>query len=181
MKTLTAFLLTALVALAAEEHGGEHAASNELMWKWINFGILMAGLGYLFVSQGLPFFRDRAAGIVKDIADATKTKTDAEARAAALEQKIANLSGEIEQMKAQTKAEMEAEAKRIQDETAAALAKVAAQADAEIASATKAAKQELSQHAAALAVELAAGKLRSGSPQAGLVDAFVRDLEKLKN
>jgi F-type H+-transporting ATPase subunit b len=182
VKNAALFLLSTAFACAAEEHGAAaHDAGNELMWKWFNFAILAGGLGYLFVKSGLPFFRDRAAGIVKDIADATQTKQSAEARAADLEKKIANLSGEIDQMKAQTKAEMEAEAKRIQDETKTTLAKIAAQADAEISSATKAAKQELSQHAAALAVDLAAGKLRTGSPQAGLVDSFVRDLEKLKN
>lgn len=182
MKHAALLLLSAFLAFAAEEHGAaSHDASNELMWKWINFAILMGGLGYLFIKMGVPFFRDRASGIVKDIADATQTKQSAEARAAELEKKIANLTGEIDQMKAQTKAEMDAEAKRIQDETQTALAKIAAQADAEISSATKAAKQELSQHATALAVDLAAAKLRTGTPQTGLVDAFVRDLEKLKN
>lgn len=182
MKALFMTLLLAAAAQAAEEHGAA-GADSEMMWKWVNFGILAAGLGYLFVKSGLPFFKERGDGIVKDIADAAKTKADAEARASELERRIANLGGEIEKMRAEAKGELENEGRRIQAETQAAVAKASAQAENEIASATKAAKQELSAHAAALAVELAAGKLRNsvGGAQPGLMDAFVRDLEKLKN
>jgi F-type H+-transporting ATPase subunit b len=153
-------------------------------WKWVNFGIMMAGFGYLFVKQGLPFFAERAAGIRKDIADAQKTKSDADARAAAIEARIANLATEIQQMKADASAEMQNEAKRIEAETAQTLAKVQNSAEQEIASATKQAKAELSAHAAALAIDLAAGRIRSGlSPtqSSGLVSAFIQDLEKVKN
>jgi F-type H+-transporting ATPase subunit b len=182
MRIFTIALLFAMAALGAEEAGHDEA-SSELMWKWVNFAILAAGLGYVFVKMGLPFFKDRAAGIVKDIADASKTRADAEARAAELEKRIANLSGEIDKMRAEAKGELEAEGKRIQAETQAAVAKASAQAENEIASATKAARQELSAHAAQLALDLAAGKLRNsaGGAQNGLLDAFVRDLEKMKN
>jgi F0F1-type ATP synthase membrane subunit b/b' len=183
MKTLALTLLYTLAAQAAEEGGHAAGDDHEIWWKWLNFAILFAGLGYVFVKSGLPFFKDRAAGIVKDIADASKTKADAETRAADLERRIANLSGEIEQMRTSAKSELEAEGRRIQSETQAAVAKAAAQAENEIASATKAARQELSAHAAQLALGLAAGKLRNnaGGAQPGLLDAFVRDLEKMKN
>ena len=54
----------------------------------------------------------------------------------------------------------------------------------EIASATKQAKAELSAHAAALALDLAAGRIRSSlsdGQSRGLVSAFIQDLEKVKN
>ena len=153
-------------------------------WKWVNFGILMAGLGYLFAKQGIPFFQDRAAGILKDIADAKKTKADADARASAIEGRIANLGKEIEEMKANASAEMQNEAKRMEAETTQALAKVQLSAEQEISSATKQAKAELSAHAASLAIELAAGRIRSSlnaGQSSGLVSAFIQDLEKVKN
>ena len=185
MRNIWLTLLCAATAHAAEEHGAAaHAGDdNEMLFKWLNFGIMFAGLAYLFIKMGVPFFKDRAAGIVKDIAGAAKTKADAEARASELEKRIANLAGEIDKMRAGAQGELEAEGKRIQAETQAAVAKTAAQAGNEIASATKAARQELSAHAAQLALELAAGKLRNsaGAAQTGLMDAFVRDLEKLKN
>ncbi len=177
-------------AAANGEHAqkaAEHEAAPEpdlTMWKWVNFGILMAGLGYLFVKQGIPFFQERAAGILKDIADARQTKAEADARAASIEARIANLSKEIAQIQADASTEMQNEAKRIEAETAQALAKVQSSAEQEIASASKQARAELSAHAAALAVELAAGRIRSTlSPaqSSGLVSAFIQDLEKVKN
>ena len=194
-------LLFALATFAfAQEHatpGDAHAAANGeahqkapeegdslLFWKWVNFGILMAGVGYLFVKQGVPFFRERATGILKDISDAQKAKADADGRAKAIEARIANLGREIEQMKATAQAEMQNEAKRMEAETAQTLAKVQSSAEQEIASATKHAKAELSAHAASLALDLAAGRIRSSlndGQAKGLVSAFIQDLEKVKN
>ncbi|MBY0507366.1 MAG: ATP synthase F0 subunit B [Bryobacteraceae bacterium] len=205
MAKLILILVTAIVCLAQEHAtpGDAHAAANGepahkteetaepivwgldlTVWKWINFGILMAGVGYLFAKQGVPFFQERAAGILKDISDAQKTKTEADARAAELESRIANLGDEIARMQADAQAEMQNEAKRMEAETAQSLAKVQASAEQEIASATKQAKAELSAHAAALAIDLAAGRIRSGLNEGqsrGLVSAFIQDLEKVKN
>ena len=204
MAKLILFLTLATFTFAQEHAtpGDAHAAANGekaekaeaadpvvwgldlTTWKWINFGIMMAGLGYLFVKQGIPFFQDRATGILKDIADAQKTKADADARAASIEARIANLGKEIEQMKAAASQEMQSEAKRIEAETAISLAKVQTSAEQEIASATKQAKAELSAHAASLAIDLAAGRIRSGlsaGQASGLVSAFIQDLEKVKN
>ncbi len=205
MAKLLLFLTLTLFAFAQEHAtpGDAHAAANGeshqkaaeeadpivwglslSVWKWVNFGILMAGVGYLFAKQGLPFFRERGEGILKDISDAKKTKADADARAASIEARIANLGQEIVQMKASASAEMQSEAKRMEAETAQALAKVQSSAEQEIASATKQAKAELSAHAAALAIDLAAGRIRStlnAGQSTGLVSAFIRDLEKAKN
>lgn len=199
-------ILAAAALCFAQEHatpGDAHAAANGepahksaeasepivwgfdlTFWKWVNFGIMMAGVGYLFAKQGVPFFAERAAGITKDISDAQKTKADADARASQIESRIANLGKEIDQMKADASAEMQSEGKRIEAETTQTLAKVQASAAQEIASATKQAKAELSAHAAALALDLAAGRIRSGLSDGqyrGLVSAFIQDLEKVKN
>ena len=200
-------ILAAAALCFAQEHatpGDAHAAANGepahkaaeaaaepvvwgfdlTFWKWVNFGIMMAGVGYLFAKQGVPFFAERAAGIAKDISDAKKTKADADARAAQIESRIANLGKEIDQMKAAASAEMQSEGKRIEAETTQTLAKVQTSAAQEIASATKQAKAELSAHAAALALDLAAGRIRSSlsdGQSRGLVSAFIQDLEKVKN
>ena len=169
---------------AAEEADPVVWGMNLGVWKWVNFGIMMAGLGYLFAKQGIPFFRERGEGILKDISDAKKTKADADARASAIEARIANLGQEIEQMKTAASAEMQSEAKRIEAETSQSLAKVQSSAEREILSATKQAKAELSAHAASLAIDLAAGRIRStlnAGQSSGLVSAFIQDLEKVKN
>lgn len=169
---------------AAEESDPVVWGLSLSIWKWVNFGILMAGVGYVFAKQGIPFFRERATGILKDIADAQKTKAEADARAAAIEARIANLGQEIEQMKTAASTEMQNEGRRIEAETAQSLAKVQISAEQEIASATKQAKAELSAHAASLAIDLAAGRIRANlsSGQAnGLISAFIQDLEMVKN
>ena len=196
---LTAFAFAQEHATPADAHAAANGEQHEKaaeeadpvvwgmhlgVWKWVNFGIMMAGLGYLFAKQGIPFFRERGEGILKDISDAKKTKADADARASAIEARIANLGKEIEQMKTAASAEMQSEAKRIAAETAQSLAKVQSSAEQEILSATKQAKAELSAHAASLAIDLAAGRIRSSlnaGQASGLVSAFIQDLEKVKN
>ena len=111
---------------------------NEIWWKWANFAVLAGGLGYLIGKNAGPFFRSRTEEIQKGIRDAAEVRAEAEARAAAIESKIGNLSGEIERiLKATSKAEIAAEGARIQAETQAQIAKIQAQAEMEIASATK--------------------------------------------
>ena len=61
-------------------------------WKWANFAILAAGIGYLWVKQVGPFYAARSAEIRKGIEEAQKLRADADARAAAMDAKLANLS-----------------------------------------------------------------------------------------
>src|SRR4029077_13788858 len=66
-----ALLLTATSAQAAEE--GANAATqhaNEI-FKWINFAIVAAAVGWLFVKKTPPFFRGNAEKISSAITTAT--------------------------------------------------------------------------------------------------------------
>src|SRR2546426_912523 len=99
MRRTAVWLLLALglTALAlAQEHppAGEkagHGASAEkdmTGWKWANFAILAAGLGFLLVKQAGPYFASRSTEIRKGIEDAQEISADAEERAAAMEAKL---------------------------------------------------------------------------------------------
>jgi F0F1-type ATP synthase membrane subunit b/b' len=168
---------------ASGEHGsgGGHAANpNEIWWKWANFGLLAVGIGYLIGKNAGPFFAARTQSIQQGIREAAAVKEAAEAKAADIERRVANLGQEIEALRAQSKQEIATEGARIRTETEQMLAKVQANADAEIASATKNAKQELRAYSAELAVELAAQQVaRNMSPAAQdqLVSGFVQDLK----
>jgi F-type H+-transporting ATPase subunit b len=170
---------------AAASHGAEGEATHDagdpmIMWKWINFGLLAIGLGYL-ASQHLPaFFAGRTDEIRQGIAEAQKLKAESDAKAAAMEQRMAKLGAEIEALRTQGKTEIAAEGERIRKETTVALAKVQAVAEAEIESMTKAAKHELKNYSVQLAVDLAGERIRArgGASEGGLFDRFVRDLEK---
>ncbi len=162
------------------KHGGEHDAGDPLLiWKIANFGILAAGLGYL-ASKHLPaFFSGRTAEIQKDIAEARQLKAESDAKAAAMEQRMAKLGAEIEALRAEGRAQIAAEGDRIRKETETAVAKLQAAAESEIESLTKAAKHELKNYSVQLAMDMAADKIRTrGNMEANLFNRFVADLEK---
>jgi F-type H+-transporting ATPase subunit b len=187
------FILSSLLAaigFAQEGHtpepkaaeAGHHAEQGDpmILWKWINFGILAIGLGYLVSKNLPPFFASRTEEIQKGIAEAAKMKADADKRAAAMEQRMAKLGAEIESLRTQGQAEMAAEGDRIRKETEQLVAKMQYGAESEIESAAKAARQGLKAYTAKLAIELAEQRIRaraSDGSEGRLVDKFIRDLE----
>ena len=173
-------------AQLAAKHGEGHEESpmpNEIWWKWANFAVLAAGLGYLASKNAGPFFRTRSEEIRKGIDEAAKVRADAEARAAEIERKVGNLSADVGTLQAKLSTEIAAEGARVQAETEAQVAKIRAQAEREIASAAKQASLQLKAYSAQLALNLAEQRIRQqldGRTQDGLVDAFVKDLRESK-
>jgi F-type H+-transporting ATPase subunit b len=171
---------------AKPEAKTEQKSEPSDVWKWANFLILAAGLGYLVKKHVPPMFRSRTTEIQKDISEAQAIKKDAEARAAAVDERVRALGAEMEQLRAQSKLEMQQEGDRIRQETARQIARHDAQAAMEIESAGKAARRELKEYAAKLALELAEQRIRArvdDRTESALVDAFVADLgrEESKN
>jgi len=151
-----------------------------LPWKWVNFGLLALGLGYLMGKALPPFFKSRTSDIQKDILEAQATKRDAEARAAAIEQRVSALGADIAAFKSQSQSEMEQEAARIRQETTHLIEKVKKQAALEIESAGKAAQRDLKSYAAQLSLDLAEQRIRArldAKTENGLVDDFVSGLK----
>lgn len=171
-------------AKAAIEQGEAHEEApmqNEIWWKWANFAILAAGLGFLIGKNAGPFFRGRSEEIQKGIADASAMRAEAEARAAAIEQRIGNLNAEIETLRANSREEIAREAERMRAETAQQIAKIQRQAEADIVSAAKHATQELKAYSADLAVNMAAQQIRQrmdARTQEQLTGAFVDDMRR---
>jgi len=162
---------------------GESGEKDMTAWKWANFAILVAALGFLVAKQGGPYFASRSIEIRKGIEDATKMRADAEARAAAMEAQLANIGVEIEAMKKSAREEAAQEGDRIRQETQRELAKIQAHADHEISSALKAAQLDLKSYSAQLAIRLARNKVRermTPADQDALVRDFVDDLGTTK-
>jgi F0F1-type ATP synthase membrane subunit b/b' len=152
-----------------------------LIWKWINFWIMMAGLGYLAAKKGPAFFNARSRDIQKAIEDATGLKVQAEFRSSEIDRRMAALSSEIAQLKDSARADMEKEAARIEEETAAALSRIHEQATREIQSMHHQAERAVREHAVNIAFDLALVHLRENPEQANqdeLVSAFTSDLRK---
>ena len=146
-------------AAAAHESGGEH--SDLGMWKWANFAILAALMGWAIAKNAGPFFAGRLAEIQKDINEAKQVRAEAEARASAIEARLANLDSELATLRTDAKREMESESVRIQEETKRVVARAGEQAGQEIAAMSKAAENELRREASHLALELAEKKLKA--------------------
>jgi F-type H+-transporting ATPase subunit b len=142
--------------------------------------ILALLIGYFLGKNAPPFFAARSAGIRKDMDDSLRQSQDAQARAAAVEQRIAHLEADIAALRAEGEKEIQAEAERAARHTADEIAKIQVHAEQEIASAGKAARMELRRYTADLAVSLAETKVRARmTPEAqeSLVKGFVQNLK----
>lgn len=180
-------VMAAAVALASPEsagHGASHGGDPYLGYKWFNFAILAAGLGFLVVKFGLPALRGQQASILKQLERAQKKAAEAERHTKAVEEKVAGLEREIEALKKEAAEVMAVEAREIEAETRRLLEKVDEQAQFEIASALDHAKKELRAMAVDLAIEMAEKRLAEEvgrGAQERLVDRFVRSLDGAQN
>jgi F-type H+-transporting ATPase subunit b len=179
-------LLLALLAVgtyAAEEAHGHAAAHGDplLLYKWLNFGILAAGLGYLIVKLGKPAYAARRKAILDGLSVAEKRAKEAAARAAEIDARMASLSTEVEEIRRQADSELAAEAGQIAAGTAEQITKVRAAAQHDIEATTKASIGRLRTEAAALALRLAEEKIRAQHDAAAdeaLVGRFIAALNR---
>ncbi len=179
---LIALILSVASALsfAQGKEGGEKEGGHLMLWKWANFLVLAGGLGYVLGKNAGPFFAARSLSIRKDIVEADDARKEAEARAAAVDRRLANLEVEIAALRTESHREAHAETQRLRTHTASEMAKIQARAEQEIATAGKAARLELKRYSASLAVELAEQKIRARmTPESedALVRGFIRDLK----
>lgn len=108
-------------AVAQEEHAGqggqtEHEETiGQTIGKWINFAALVAIL-YLFLKKSLKIqdkFKADAEEIQRSIESARLAKEEAERRLQEMDQKMTEISAEIEKIRANAVREAEEEKKRI--------------------------------------------------------------------
>jgi F-type H+-transporting ATPase subunit b len=165
-------------APAAQTNEGEQGDSM-IWWKWANFVILAAGLGYLIGKHVPPLFQKQSKDIQSALAEAAKIKQEATAYAAGVEARLADLQGEIQQLRESAHAEMIAESERIRRETEHHLQRIREQTAQEVALMTRAAKDDLRKYAAELAIGLAEERIRfrmNPETQQSLAESFLHDL-----
>ena len=176
---LTCVCLAALPLVCLAEEGGESGGMKA--WEWANFLVLAAGLGYVIGKNAGPAFEERSRKLSQELVEAREMKEEADARAAAVERRLANLEAEIAGLRTEAQKEEQAEVSRYAQQTTAEIAKVQAHAEQEIASAGKAARMELKRHASKLALDLAETKLRARmtpETEGALMRGFVRNLDE---
>jgi F0F1-type ATP synthase membrane subunit b/b' len=150
-----------------------------IRWKWINFLILVGGLGYMAAKFAPPMFRARSEELQQALAGAAQVKKDAEAQAANIEQRLMNLQIEIENLRQNARTEAAAEGERIRQETDRRLTRIQEQSVQEIVVMMRAARLDLRKYSADLAVRLASQRMRARMTpeiEQNLVDGFLDDL-----
>jgi F-type H+-transporting ATPase subunit b len=156
-----------------------HAENSLLGWRIANFAIFLLIVGYFSVKYAPGFFASRNERIRKSIEEGTLRTREADARAAEIDRKLANLQAEVEAMRDSAGEESAKEFERIESETRRLLAKIQEQADQQIALAAKAAQQGLKEYVADLALSLARQRIASPLPtdvERSLVRSFLAHL-----
>jgi F-type H+-transporting ATPase subunit b len=126
----------------------------------LNF-VVIAGVIVWAARKYLPgIFRDRTAAIQKAMQEAQKASEEARSKLAEIEARLKKLDSEIDAIREAAQREGAAEEARLQAAAEEDARKIVASAEQEIAAAAKAARRQLTAHAADLAVGLAQKQIR---------------------
>jgi F-type H+-transporting ATPase subunit b len=181
---LAAGLLSALAAHGAEEGGSAAEQPIGMAFKWLHF-VVVAALAYWVFGKLLPpFFRHKADRISDAIQRATTAKTDAEARLAEAVTKMASLEREVAEFRVQAQRDAAAETERLRGMMQLDVEKVRLAAKAEMEAAERAARVELKELAARLAVDGAeslVAKQMTPAVQEAMISSFVQSLQGRPN
>jgi len=145
----------------------------------VNFAVIF-GLAFWAGKKYLPtFFRERTAAIQKAMEEARRASEDANRRLAEVELRLSKLGDEINAMKATGEKDIVVEEARIRAAAEEDGRKIVEGAEQEIAAAAKAARRDLANYAADLAVSLAKRQIHvDGGTDEQLVRSFAEGLGK---
>ena len=162
-----------------EEHEGE--SNLDLIFKIVNFAILVGGLSYILRKPLAGFFAERTATIRKELEEGRKALEASHARLKSVEEKMDGLEQHIAILKETAEKEEEAGRVRLKEAARRESERIAEAARIEIESATRVAQVELKSFAAQQAIRLAEEILRKrmdGKQRASLVDGFVAEIKE---
>ena len=166
-------------AVAEGAHGAGAAHGNpivDMIARLFNFAVLAGTLVYFLRSPLKSYLGDRGRQIRADLVRAAEMRASAAAQAAAIEQKMAALPGELDALRRQGAEEVAAEEARIRQAAEAERARLLEQARREIDAQLKLAERQLVARTADLAVGIAAARVKStitAADQARLVDQYL--------
>jgi F-type H+-transporting ATPase subunit b len=159
---LLIFFFTALPVLAEEGAKPDPAESSTgLLFRWLNFLIVIGGIAYLIAKYGGSFFSGNAKAISASIREATAVKVEADRELREVETKIARLDQDVAEMREEARRNWAAESERLNTSAQAEIEKIAHAAREELAASERAAQQQVREMAASLAVERAAALVSS--------------------
>jgi F-type H+-transporting ATPase subunit b len=177
-------LFSAVATFAAEEGGSPAEHSAEMIFKWIHFAILAGLIYWVFGKLLPPVFRRNADNISSAIAKATAAKVEAERKLQEAVTKMGSLEREIAEFRVQAQRDAAAEAERLRGATILDAEKIRTAGKAEIEAAERAARVELKELAAKLAVDGAeslVAKQMTPAVQETMIGSFVQSLQGRPN
>ncbi len=166
-------------ARAAEGQEEQKSAGRELLYKFINFALLVGALGFILRKPLAGFFADRSVSIRKGLEEGRKALEVSQAQLKTVEEKLQHLEDEIAAFKASAAREMEAERQRLTQAAAEEAEKILQFARAQTDLMVRTARLELKSYAAERAVELAEEMIRRRLDEAGrkkLVSDFLKEV-----
>lgn len=188
MTILFVALLTGLVMAnggegAAEHHVDTHAQMMDLVYRLVNFLVLLGVLIWALKKADLKgVLAARQEGINKSLSEAAEARQLAEQKLVEYEGKLAAASREMDEIQASIRKEAELEKERIIAEAKLAAVKIIEQSNVTAQQEVARAKAELRAEAAKLAVELAEQTLRqkiNKDDQNRFVDDYLSKVVKL--
>lgn len=178
-----AFLLIAMPAFAQENQSSAANSSTGWIFRWVNFAIVLGLIIYGF-RKAAPSFRNHAEEISQRIAEGTRAREAAERQRAEAQAKLAGIEQEVAALRVEAKRGAEAEAQRLRELARTEAEMIEKAGQDEIAAAERAARLELKDLAARLAIERAEAALRAEmtpESEAVLFGTFVAELEGRAN
>lgn len=169
---------------ATTEHAAEGGHEGESIWAFLgrlfNFAVLAGGLVYFLKTPITNYLASRSEQIRADLVNAAATRDAATKELAAIDARMQGLPAELEALKTRGKEEIAAEQARIKAAADAERQRLVEQARLEIAQQTRAARRDLQEYAATLAVDVARTRLSAemtDADQSRLVDRYVAQVK----
>lgn len=175
--TLGVFIATAATAASG---GDDHDPVMEALWQGLNLLLIVGVIVYFARGQISSFFASRREGIKSELEQAAELLALAEKRNAELQRRLVDLSSEVEEISEGSTRRAEEESERILADARAAADRIRQDAQAAVDQELRRAQTELRKEAGALALELAAGKLKeqvSDADRDRLMDEFITRVE----
>jgi F-type H+-transporting ATPase subunit b len=171
-------------AAAPHESEAEHGMTTwQTVAKLANFAILAGVLVYFLKSPIAAFLASRATQIRQDLVTAAELRATATAQLAEIERKLQTLPAELAALKTQGEQDLHAEQGRLAAAAALERDRLLAHARREIEMQLRLARRELTEHAAQLAVDIAAQRIRrsiTADDQLRLVDRYTAQLREAR-
>jgi F-type H+-transporting ATPase subunit b len=174
-------LVAVLAPVQAWASGGEAENPMEFVWELVNFLLLLGAIVYFARKPISQFFEDRRNEIGAELNSAAEILEQAEKRFGEWQQKMAELDGEIGQIRDRERQRAQQERARILEDARQAAERIKADAGNAAEREFRRAQTKLREEAAELAIELASKLLRDKVADADrdrLMDEFISRVEQ---